>query len=186
MKPTEPAVEVLLRRRAADLARPLHDEPAATTDVVLLGVGGRRYAVETRYVRLVVHNRGARRLPASAGALVGLTLVRGEAVPLIDLASVLGVGGVDLRRDLVAVIDGEHPALGLLVDEVVATESLPVEQLRPVVAGPGNAAGLERAVTPHGVVLLDAEVLLSGHRLDPPTRRPFSTAVQHPGEPCET
>ncbi|MGH3372133.1 MAG: chemotaxis protein CheW [Nocardioidaceae bacterium] len=125
-----------------------------------------------RYVRLVVRNRGARRLPASAGAMVGLTLVRGDAVPLLDLASVLGVGGVDLGRDLVVVIDGEHPALGLLVDEVVATESVPDEQLRSVAAGPENAAGLERAVTPHGVVLLDAEVLLSGHHLDSPTRRP--------------
>ena len=178
MSPWGTAVEEVLRRRAADLARPPAADDAPRTAVVVVEVAGRRYALETGFVRQVVHNRGARRLPASATALVGLAQVRGDAVPLVDLAALLGLDDADLGRELVVVLDGRHPPLGLLVDAVLAADTVPDDDLTTSPGAAGDASSLERAVLPDGVVLLDAETLLLDHRVSPGPRPP-TPSPQH-------
>src|SRR5919106_1536754 len=88
---------LLLERRAAALARPVElAHPTATMQVLVLAVaGGHRYAVESRYVDQVAHNARLCRLPASPGQLLGLLPVRGEAVPVTDLAALAGVAAAD-------------------------------------------------------------------------------------------
>lgn len=178
MSPWGTAVDDVLRRRATDLARPPANDEVPRTAVVVVEVAGRRYALETGFVRQVVHNRGARRLPTSTTALVGLAQVRGEAVPLVDLAAILGVGEVDLTRELFVVLDGTHPPLGLLVDACLAADAVPDEDVTTSPDATTDASPLERAVLPDGVVLLDAERLLLDHRVSPGPR-PHAPSPDH-------
>lgn len=171
----------LLERRAALLARPVdlaHEE--ARLDVVVVTVaGGRRYALEVRHVRQVVRGEALSWLPASGSDLVGVVPVQGEAVPVADLAAVLGLAAADPARPLVLVLAGDHPPVGLLVDDVLTTMSLPESEVRSHHASEAEAATSERGITRDGIVLLDAAALLADRRLsvsaspsDPPLPDP--------------
>lgn len=158
------------------LARPvasLHEE--ASVDVVVVAVaGGRRYAVEIGHVRQVVRAQALSRLPASGSDLVGLVPVQGEAMPVADLATVLGLAAADPTRPLALVLAGDHhPPVGLLVDEVITTSSLPGSEVRAQHAPDGAGTTLERGIAPDGVVLLDGAALLA----DPRLRVPLSTST---------
>ena len=159
--------ERLLEQRAAVLARP-QDEAAerAVTEVVVVGVAGRRYAVETEHVRRVVRVAGMSLLPRSAGQLIGLLPVEGGAVPVADLAAVLGLSAAEPRRQFALVLGVDGPLVGVLVDEVVAAVSVPDASL--VLAEPpsNNRRGLEIGVTEGGVVFLDAAALLAHDALN--------------------
>jgi chemotaxis signal transduction protein len=171
--------EALLEQRAAALARPEErDEGLSPTDVVVVSVaGGLRYAVETRYVRQAVRSRSVSMLPGSASELVGLMLVRDEAVPVADLATVLGLAATDVTRPFVVVVGVDEPPVGLLVDEVLAAEGIPDAHLRGHQTGGGASAGLEVGMTSGGVVLLDGRALLDDDRL----RIPAATTLVPPG-----
>lgn len=164
------SVDALLARRATALARPVGEtSEIPTRDVVVMSVaGGKRYAVATRHVQQVVRNEGLCRLPGSSTELLGLLLVKGEAVPVADLASVLGLTGADHTRQLAVVLDDGHSPVGLLVDEVLTTARLPERELRLAETDGLDAerASVELGITTDGVVLLDGALLLSDPRLD--------------------
>lgn len=178
------SAKALLERRAAALARPPQlVEGLPPTDVVVVSVaGGMRFAVETRYVRQVVRNRSVSLLPRSAGELAGIVLVRDESVPVADLAAVLGLAATDPTRSLVLVLGVGEPPVGILVDEVLGTESVPDAQLRPHQGGAGQGKGVEIGMTAGGTVLLDGRALLDDDRLSipaaatpPPPRNPATS-----------
>lgn len=155
----------VLERRAAALARPpatSHEE--ADVDVVVFTVaGGKRYALEVRYVRQVVRGEGLALLPASGSELVGIIPRQGEAVPVADLAAVLDLAAPDPHRPLVIVLAGEHPPIGLLVDDVLTATSLARAEIRW--QSTPETAAVERGVTSEGVVVLDGAALLTDPRL---------------------
>ena len=176
----------LLERRAAALAMPSEPEDdTAGLDVVTVVAGGVRYAFETRHVRRVVRNAGLCRLPAAAGDLLGLVLVNGDAVPVMDLAAVLGPTQADRTRPLVLLLDGGHPPLGLLVDEVESSRRLARTELTEVTDEPDGTRSVERGITEDGLVLLDAGLLLADDQPPAPGspgRR--DNPAPEPGEPC--
>lgn len=178
MSPT--SAQDLMERRAAALATAPQDaREGDTAGVVIVSVaGGRRYAVQLEHVRRVVRNTGLCRLPASASELVGLVIVKGEAVPVADLGAVLGVSGTDAARPLVVVLDNGSSPLGLLVDEVIEAAQLPVGDVRRRDQHVSEGTALEVGIGPDGVVLLDGDLLLDDVRLNsragppPPASRP--------------
>lgn len=185
----------LMEQRAVALASPPQEAEGETTGVVVVSVaGGRRYAVESRLVLRVVRNTGLCRLPGSTSELVGLILVKGEAVPVADLGVVLGVSGADITRPLVMVLDDDSSPLGLLVDEVVEATQLPDHDVRRVEEPTADGTVVELGISPDGVVLLDSRLLLADVRLTVPAARHVaaprsmtrSAATSPPGEPCET
>jgi chemotaxis signal transduction protein len=179
MTSSENTAPALLERRAATLAQPVEKtvDEAASEVIVVSVAGGRRYAVETRYVQQVVRNRQLCRLPASGTELLGLVLVKGEAVPVADLASVLGLSGVDPARQLVVVLAGEGPPLGLLVDEVFSTETLSEAEVRLADDGAAEDTALERGLIDERTVLLHGLALLTGESLPLAVTAP--TAATH-------
>ena len=160
----------LLEERAAALARP-QDETAdqALTDVVVMSVAGRRYAVKTEHVRRVVPAASLSRLPATAGQLVGLVPVEGDAVPVADLATLLGLAAGGGPRPLAVVLGGRESPVGLLVDEVLSAVSVPDTDLRLSEGEGGARRGVELGITSTGVVLLDGSALLDDARLNTST-----------------
>ena len=164
----------VLERRAAELAEQATEESETpTVEVVNVTVaGGRCYAVETSHVRQILRNDRLCRLPAEGGELVGLFLVKDGAVPVADLGSLLGLSEPDCSRPFVLLLDGKHPPLGLLVDGVQSSGRLSEAELRLRPGGPDEAPSFERGITADGVVLLDAEILLTDARLARPARAP--------------
>lgn len=179
----------LLERRAAELAMPAEPEDdSALLDVIVVQVaGGARYAFETGHVRRVVRNAGLCRLPGAAGQLLGLVLVNGDAVPVMDLAAVLGLTQPDRARPFVLLLDGGLPPLGLLVDEVESSRRLARAELTEVIDDTDGAGSVERGITSDGVVLLDAELLLTDdHPPAPGSPGRRDNPPLEPGEPCPT
>jgi purine-binding chemotaxis protein CheW len=155
----------LLQQRAVALAQPTEKpESSAGTDVLILSVAGRRLALESRYVRQVVRSGALSRLPASTTELIGLTVVHGEAVPVADLGSLLGLGSGELRR-FTLILGVDEPPIGVLVDAVLTADTLPRDSLDTAHVHPRQSAPLEVGITPDGAVILDGRALLDDDRL---------------------
>lgn len=65
-------------------------------DVILVPVGADLYAVPIGWVREVVPAPQVTRLVTAPAVVLGLFNLRGEIVPFLDTASLLGVGSVDV------------------------------------------------------------------------------------------
>lgn len=178
----------LLERRAVALAEPIDVGPQGPTLEILTVTleGGRAYALETRHIAQILRNTRLCRLPAEGGELIGLTLVKGAAVPVADLGALLELSPPDPSRPFVLLLDGGHLPLGLLVDDVVSFGQLTEAEVRPSAGEAADTRPVERGVTAGGLVLLDVDLLLAHARL----KRSGRTDRPHPlpqqtGEPCE-
>lgn len=161
-------VGAVLDERARRLARQgPGTEAAPAVEALVVVAGGTRYALETRHVREVVRFAELRRLPAGAGLLRGLVAARGEAVPVADLAELLGGTEPAGAPTFVVVIDGPAAPVGLLVEEASDVIAVPAALLTRRDSG---TASPELGVTPDGSVVLDALTVLRDPRLTVPRR----------------
>jgi purine-binding chemotaxis protein CheW len=92
-------------------------------DAVLLPVGDALYAVPTSWVREVVTTPALTRLVTAPATVLGLFNLRGEIVPLLDVAALLGAGRtgpvafavvLDTRLGVVALSATSFPARRML------------------------------------------------------------------------
>jgi purine-binding chemotaxis protein CheW len=92
-------------------------------EALLLPVGDDLYALETAAVREVVAAPELATLPTSPASVLGVFNLRGEIVPVFDLASLLGLGST---RDVpfVAVVDTSLGPAGLALTRVAETAVL--------------------------------------------------------------
>lgn len=86
-------------------------------------IDGDVYAIPLQHVREVVSCKTVVRVPNAGEALRGLMNLRGNVVPVIDLAHRLGAGLTTLTNDTCAVlidadIDGEQIPVAGLVEEI--------------------------------------------------------------------
>jgi purine-binding chemotaxis protein CheW len=156
----------VLEARARQLARVL-DEPARAGEVLeLVGfvLAGKRYGIESRFVREVARLSRFTPVPGTPAFVVGITNLRGEILALFDPRQLLGVaadGVTDLGR---IVVLGEHRReFGLLAD--AASEILYVPGASLARTDALSARAYLRGVTPDGVIVLSGEALLSDPRL---------------------
>jgi chemotaxis signal transduction protein len=63
-------------------------------------------------------------LPGASAAILGVRNLRGQVVPVVDLANVLGLPGAPAPARIVIVEDAARKA-GLAVDAIVGVEPLP-------------------------------------------------------------
>jgi purine-binding chemotaxis protein CheW len=112
---------------------------------VRVHLGRERYAVPIGNVREVADVGEVAPVPGAPAGVLGVRNLRGQVLPVIDLAAVLGVAAEGPRRLLVAE-DGDRRA-GLAVDLVTDVETLPTAE--------------EEASAPHlsGAALIDGELV---------------------------
>lgn len=93
---------------------------------VVFRVGGNRFAVALSDVNEILRPAGATAVPGSPAWLTGVANVRGDIVPVVELAGLLGVGaGGNAGRALVVVRPtADDPGVGLLADDVVGIRPL--------------------------------------------------------------
>jgi chemotaxis signal transduction protein len=87
-------------------------------------LGAEHYALGLEHVLEVVELGEITPVPGSSMTLLGLRNLRGEILPALDLAALLGIVGDGDPRRLVVVAEGELRA-GLAVDEVIDIGQLP-------------------------------------------------------------
>jgi len=159
----------VLESRARDLARVPPQAEAAENVVELLcfRLARERYALEARYVYEVFRLSALTALPHAPAFLMGITNLRGEIYPIIDLRLLFGVpvqGVSDLSR--VVLIGADQPELGLLADEAQAVITLhEPELLEPPDSVAGIGRDFLRGVTADALIVLDGERLLQNEQL---------------------
>jgi purine-binding chemotaxis protein CheW len=123
---------------------------------VLLQVGRDWFALPIASLREVVADPPVTPLPTAPPTVRGLVNVRGEIVPLLDTAAMLGLGGM-AAAPFAAVLDTPVGPVGL----AAASVREPAELGERV--GPAQARGAVAAHTagPRVAVLLDPAVLLA-------------------------
>ncbi len=125
---------------------------------VLVQLGEERYALAAEDVLEVGGVSDRAPLPGAPAGVAGLHNYRGNVVPLLDLASLVGAGSRKLGEAMVIVEhDGRRAALA--VDAVLAVGPLDTEG-----NGRDEAAPLRSSVLVDGSVvgLLDTDALLAG------------------------
>lgn len=111
-------------------------EEAARPDRVVLvfGAGGEWFAIDAVAVRTVALAGTVRRLPHRTDpAFLGLTAVRGELMPCLSLASLLGIpaDGSGVAPGLAVVLAEQDVATALLVDSARGVEGVRRSDTRP-------------------------------------------------------
>jgi purine-binding chemotaxis protein CheW len=130
--------------------------------VVILRLEADRYALPTACVRHVVATPGVTPVPTAPPAILGLMNLRGEVVPLLDLARLLGRPTVRSERlPYAVVVETANGAAGLTVSEMPR-----VERLGPEV-GPSGSPGTAalHSMGEDLVALLDLDTLLDPSRV---------------------
>lgn len=169
---TEIAVEeklALLKTRAHALARP----PAATEatgrqlEIAEFRLGEETYAFPSTSVREVYPLKGLTPLPCTPGFVLGVMNVRGRIIPIIDLASLLGLAKQQItEQSTVILIKSEELEVGIATNLGVSVRSLPLATIYPPLSTLANSrARYLQGITNDGVVILDAAKLLNGVRL---------------------
>ncbi|MBJ6122353.1 chemotaxis protein CheW [Sphingomonas mollis] len=109
---------------------------AGDVQAVVFGLGEEVFALPVGIVREIIDHRDAFRIPHGPDWLMGLTEVRDEAVPTVDLRRRLGLDPAPLTpmtRILIveAVLADRRLTLGLMVDRVLDVASFAAAAIEP-------------------------------------------------------
>lgn len=140
------------------------------TQYVTLGLGQETFAVPVAYVREILDYREPFAIPEGPPYLMGLTDVRGRAVPTIDLRLKLGLPKAEptLATRILVIdvpLDDRTLSLGLVADRVleVATFGPEEQDAKPDIGVPWRSDYMKGVVRHNGgfVVLFDLQRLLT-------------------------
>jgi len=91
---------------------------------VRLRVGGEAYAFAVEHVLEVTDLGQLAPVPGAAAAVLGVRNLRGEVIPVFDLAAVFGIAREDAARRLL-IVEHDGRRAGFAIDEVVDVRELP-------------------------------------------------------------
>jgi len=144
---------------------------AERAQFVTLGVNGELFAAPVEKVQEILEMRPVARLPQAPANLLGMTDVRGEGIPVLDLRLTLGLpeaeDTVNTRIVVLNVNGATAPmTLELRTDRVFEVTVLDAEELDPppAVAGTWRARAVAGIGRRNGafVTVLDLDRLLGG------------------------
>ncbi|RKI07180.1 chemotaxis protein CheW [Corallococcus sp. AB030] len=164
---TDEAALAALDARALALARPAEIPvlPGSQREMVRFRAAGQLYALESRFILEVMRAPELTLLPGSPPLLRGLTLLRGEVLPVVELAPLFGRPS-EQGTGPVLVVGTARAELGLRTDEVMEVAVLTVTELLPAPSSLEEEAGaLVSGVSPDGTLVLEGEALLADERL---------------------
>ncbi|MDW3224785.1 MAG: chemotaxis protein CheW [Paracoccaceae bacterium] len=128
-------------------------------------VGGEDYAIDIRLVREIRGWTTPSPMPDAPAFVLGVINLRGEVLPLLDLAARLGLTTQDAtERNVTIVAEVDNGQIGLLVDAVSDIVVLSEDDMQPApdIANAGQQSSV-RALTFIGeetVRILDLEAIL--------------------------
>lgn len=128
----------------------------AAREYLSFALGREDYAIDILQVREIRGHVDITRLADMPAALLGVTRLRGDMIPVVDLRRTLGLppGGLGLHN-VVIMVSLERQLVGLVVDDVSDVLSLSSEQIRPATAL--GLPNIEHYL--HGLASLDGGML---------------------------
>lgn len=158
---TREAAEILAER-ARDLARTgptPQGEPHL--EAVVFTAGGERYAIESRFVLEVTRSGAFARLPDAWPPTLGLTVWRGELLPLQDAAALTGGAAPPAPKPEWIIVVGDGRArFGIPVEPGVEVMTLAPSSFHPLPERTDAPRRHLLGVTPDGVLVVEGEDLL--------------------------
>lgn len=154
----------ILRERARRLATPVENQAPEklSMSIVTLRIGNESLAIETRFVLSALPAPPVVNLPGSGAHVEGLSLVRGQLLPIFDLLELLELVSDRAEvRPLLAIVGVDQPEFGVSVDEVVPSRAIAVDEVRELNAGDAEAPRFVRGITTEGITVLDGQSLLN-------------------------
>jgi purine-binding chemotaxis protein CheW len=164
---TDDAARAALDERATALARPAEIPvlPGSQREMVRFRAAGQAYALESRFILEVMRAPEITLLPGAPPLLRGLTLLRGEVLPVVELAPLFGRSAAN-GTGPVLVVGTTRAELGLRTDEVSEVTVLAATELLAAPASLEDEAGaLVSGVSPDGTLVLEGGALLDDGRL---------------------
>ncbi|HTJ21893.1 MAG TPA: chemotaxis protein CheW [Gemmatimonadaceae bacterium] len=134
--------------------------------LLVFGVGSERFAVELSAVAEVIATPAVQPVPDSPPTLLGITMLRGELVPIHDLRPLLHAGAGSMGGVLLFSRDGR--TTGLAIDDIDDALVIQEHELRPA-PGTGGADALLVGLVRRDsdlIAVLDVEALLAAVRMD--------------------
>ncbi|NMB11045.1 MAG: purine-binding chemotaxis protein CheW [Firmicutes bacterium] len=134
--------------------------------LVIFRLYGEEFGVEITKVREIVKPREITRLPNVVDFVEGVTNLRGEVIPIIDLKKRFGVEATDMTDDSrIIIVDISDNRVGLIVDDVTEVLRISDEDIDPP---PRTIAGLKAEyiqgigkVGERLLILLDVDKILT-------------------------
>ena len=169
LQPSAERAKLILDRRAGILARPSVDPHSArnTTDVISFALDGEQFCLETRCVREVRRFGEATPLPGVPDFVVGVTNLRGEILPLIDIRCFLELPSKGPAVPSHVIICGDARAeFGLVADTMHDVSPLAIAELAPDPIGRGERSrDCVLGIALNATVVLNGAALLTDRRL---------------------
>jgi purine-binding chemotaxis protein CheW len=114
----------------------MSDTPRANAqsirELIAFRIGEQEYSVDVRAVREIRGWTPAMRLPHSPDYVLGVINLRGQALPIVDLAARMGFAPAEpTSRHAIIVAEIENENVGLLVDGVSEIFSTKEESIQP-------------------------------------------------------
>ncbi len=104
--------------------------------VVVFFLGDQGFAINVDKTREILRWPGCRTIPESHPSMIGITSVRGEVLPLIDLRKHLGIPiGTDHEQSKVIIAEFNEIKLGFVVDAVERIYRINSEELDSTLTG---------------------------------------------------
>jgi purine-binding chemotaxis protein CheW len=145
------------------------------TQYLTFQLGGQEYALAIVKVREIVEYGALTKLPRTPAAIRGVINLRGNVVPVVDLALIFGVtsGPITARTCIIVVEtswEGERAVIGIIADAVNKVAQWSSEEVLPAPAF-GTRMRVEfikgmTKVAEDFVILLEIEKVLSDAELD--------------------
>ncbi len=135
-------------------------------EILLFSLGtGETFGINVFKVREVCDTPFVTRAPNMPHGVEGLISLRGNVIPVLSLASILGIGGAEERAGTMMVTEYSKRTLGFLVETVDRIVRVDWERVRAADNVSSAAQGFITALTelPNGklVSILDVETVLS-------------------------
>lgn len=134
--------------------------------LLVFRVGSERFAVELSAVAEVIATPAVQPVPDAPPTLLGITMLRGELVPIHDLRPLLHAGAGSMGGALLFSRDGR--TIGLAIDDIHDALVIQEHELRPAPGAGGADALLVGLVRRESelVAVLDVDALLAAARMD--------------------
>lgn len=129
--------------------------------LVMFSLAGERYALPIGHVQEII--RYVKPRPVDAGSAVcGVISLRGQVIPVIDLAEHLSLGVRSAAASAILIVQTTEHTLGVIVDEVDEVHAIPADDIEEMpLAGNSALDGIAK-VGEHLVALVDAVAIAEG------------------------
>ena len=103
--------------------------------LVIFSLGGEEYALPISAVHEIIRYTEPRSVASASGNVRGVISLRGRIIPVIDLASSLGVAADAATENAkIVIVEAASDKVGVIVDDVAEVVTITGEQIDPVPA----------------------------------------------------